>query len=255
MEEKVLVVIPYLAEGAQGRELEFCLAGWRNHFKEDYLLVFVGENLPYIKGDDVFLVESERVPAKKGMYRQHLDYVSCFRKVRKFFPKQKGFVFVADDCYAVNDFDLSDIKVLKQIADEFTGNPYMGGWQLDMARTRELLDREKLPSRNFTTHLPQWFEWDKLFALYDRYDMDNNSYVFENIYYNYYYPTRKPFTIDEERDNFKCGVHRRTPTMVDNIRKAFDGKIWVQNAEAGYTYELEKMLTDYYGLTPRELSF
>ena len=44
-----LVVIPYLASAAQGRELEYAIAGWRRHFKEDFLIVLTGENLPHIR--------------------------------------------------------------------------------------------------------------------------------------------------------------------------------------------------------------
>lgn len=35
------------------------------------------------------------------------------KTVREHYPDNKGFIFVADDCYAVNDFDISDIKFLK----------------------------------------------------------------------------------------------------------------------------------------------
>ena len=113
MKEKILVVITYLAKEAQGRELEFAIAGWRKHFKEDYLIVLTGEDLPHFEGDDISYVESPRVPDSEGNYRAHLDYVSCLRKVRKAFPKQDGFILVADDCYAVRDFTLADVKSLK----------------------------------------------------------------------------------------------------------------------------------------------
>ena len=244
---KILVVIPYCSEGAQGRELEYAVAGWRRHFKEDYLIVLAGENHPVTEtGDDIICIESRRVDPIPGQYRQHLDYVSCFKKVRAAFPESEGFIFVADDCYAVNDFDLTDVKFLKQINYDFFGNANCGnGWQRDQAKTKAALVAAGLPSRNFTTHLPQWYEWDKLEALWKVYDMEHNSFVMENLYFNTYYPTRVPMQLNIDYDNLKCGVYRSNPRM-EYIEDAFKSKIWITNSPVGWIPELDRMLADYY---------
>ena len=247
--EQILVVIPYCSEGAQGRELEYAVEGWRRHFQENYLIVLAGEDHPITKtGDDIICIESERVPPKEGQYRQHLDYVSCLRKVRKAFPDSKGFIMVADDCYAVNDFDLTDVKALKQKASDITASSMSpNGWQRDKAKTRDLLVKLGYPTRNFTTHLPQWYDWDKLEALWDRFDMDNESYVMEDLYFNIYYPTRVPLQLHIDFDNYKCGVYRPNPRM-HYIQKAFRAKIWIQNSVDGWIPALDKALADYYGI-------
>ena len=87
VDERILVVIPYCSVNAQGKELEYAVAGWRRHFKENYLIVVVGEYHPVCEsGDDIVYIESPRVDAVPKMYRQHLDYVSCMRKVWNAFP-------------------------------------------------------------------------------------------------------------------------------------------------------------------------
>lgn len=247
--EQILVVIPYCSNGAQGRELEYSVAGWRRHFKENYLIVLAGEDHPITKtGDDIICIKSERVPQKPGQYRQHIDYVSCFKKVRKAFPNSKGFIFVADDCYAVNDFDMTDILCLKQKADDITcSESSTNAWQRDKAKTRAVLVKGGYPTRNFTTHLPQWFEWDKLEKLWDEYDMENESYVFEDLYYNIYFPTRIPLQLHIDFDNFKCGVYRPNPRL-NYITNAFNKKIWIQNSVEGWIPFLDKALADYYGI-------
>lgn len=249
VKDKILVVIPYCSQGAQGREIEYAVAGWRKHFKEDYLIVLAGEDHPVTKtGDDIMCIESKRVEPIQGMYRQHLDYVSCFKKVHNAFPDSKGFIFVADDVYAVNDFDMSDVLTLKQKADVIQDYVApLNGWQKDKIRTRELLKREGYPIRNFTTHLPQYFEWDKMEALWDKYDMEHNSYVIEDLYYNIYYPTRIPLTLHIDHDNFKCGVYRPNPRM-NYIYDAFKKKIWIQNSVEGWIPALDKILSNYYGI-------
>ena len=100
---EILVVIPWLPSGAQGRELEYAVAGWRRHFKEPHRIVVVGEGVTGKVPAGIEVIESHRVAPIEGMWRQHLDYVSCFRKVRHYHPDTDGFIFVADDCYAVND--------------------------------------------------------------------------------------------------------------------------------------------------------
>lgn len=248
-DDRVLVVIPYCSQGAQGRELEFAVAGWRKHFKENYLIVLAGEDHPITKtGDDIVCIESERVPEKAGQYRQHLDYVSCLRKVRAAFPDSKGFIMVADDCYAVNDFDLIDVKFLKQRDDDMGGDLLSSNmWQRDKAKTKALLIKEGYPTRNFTTHLPQYYEWDKLSALWDKYDMDNQSYLMEDLYYNIYFPTRIPLQLHIDHDNLKCGVYRSNPRL-NYIDRAFKKQIWITNSPVGWIPALVERLQNYYGI-------
>ena len=244
---KILVVIPYLPIAAQGMELAFSIAGWKRHFKEDHLIVVVGEGLPEINEPGVVCLESKRVEPIEGQYRQHLDYVSCFRLVRKTFPETKGFIFVADDCYAINDFDMSDVMFLKQNASKISHNQdSTNAWCRDKAKTRKQLVKDGYPIRNFTTHLPQWFEWDKLEALWERYDMLHSSYVMEDLYYNIYYGDRIPFQLNEN-DNLKCGIYNED-YPIEKIYSAFKKKIWIQNSPKGWDWQLESILSRYYGI-------
>lgn len=245
--EKILVVIPYCSEGAQGRELEYAVAGWRRHFKERFIIVIAGEKHAIADtGKDIIAIESPRVQEREGQYRQHLDYVSCLKKVRAAFPKSKGFIQVADDCYAVNDFDMTDVLPLKAMPGEICDEAKSpNGWKRDAAKTRARLLADGYPVRDFTTHLPQWFEWRKAEALWERYDMENESYLFEDLYYNIYYPTRLPITIRDEYDNYKAGLYFSN-ISAEGIRAAMKRKIWVTNSPTGWTDALDGVLNDYY---------
>lgn len=246
---KYLVVIPYCSSGAQGRELEYAVAGWRKHFKEDYLIVLAGEDHPITKtGDDICCVESKRVEPIDGMYRQHLDYVSCFRKVHKAFPGSTGFIFVADDVYATNDFTIDDVRKLKSLPNPIfeVANPF-NGWEVDTVKTRSLLLKEGYPINNYTTHLPQWYDWDKLEALWEKYDMDHVSYTFEDLYYNIYYKNETPLKLNQELDDIKFGIYRGNYTE-EQLREATKRKIWLTNSPIGWSSALDKVLKEYYGI-------
>lgn len=244
---KTLVVIPYCSEGAQGHELELAVTGWRKHFKEPYQIVLAGEGHPIAdSGKDITVVESPRVAPVKGQYRQHLDYVSCFKRVREEFPKSKGFVFVADDVYAVNDFDMTDILFLKQQAPDIDYDPFSPNeWRRDAMKTRAKLLEGGYPTRNFTTHLPCYFEWSKIEALWERYDMEHNSYVIEDLYYNIYYTDRVPIQLSLESDNLRCGVYEHGFNM-GFVNAAFKHKIWINNSPSGWSAQLENLIKAHY---------
>jgi len=247
--EKYLVVIPFFSGGAQGREIEYAVAGWRRHFKEPYLIVVVGDHHPVCDtGDDIVFIECSRVPEQKyENYRPHIDFVKKFKAVHEHFPDSKGFIFVADDVYAVNDFDFWDVACLKANTRSITYPDLYTPWNREKHKTINLLKKEGYPIVNFTTHLPVYFEWDKLEALWDKYDMEHNSYIIEDLYFNIYYPTRIPIMLHIDWDNFKCGVYRKSPRL-NYIDNAFKTKIWLQNSVDGWIPYLDKKLAEYYGL-------
>lgn len=241
----ILVVIPWLPSAAQGKELRYAVEGWRRHFKEPHRIVVVGDGVTSKVPDGVEAVESHRVEARQGMWRQHLDYVSCLRAVHHRYPDTEGFIQVADDCYAVNDFDLSDVKFLKQVADTFAGvENSPNGWLVDKWRTAQALRQGGYPCRNCTTHLPQWFEWDKLEELWQRYDMTRTSYTIEDLYYNIYYPNRVFFQL-AETDNLKFGLYADN-IEAERIKKVMKRKIWLTNSPIGWTPALDSVLRQYY---------
>ena len=244
-----MVLIPYFSGGAQGRELEYAIAGWRRHFKEPYEIVIVGDYHPVVDtGEDIVFIECERVGEQAPEnYRPHIDFVNKFKKVRGLYPNSKGFIYGSDDCYAVNDFDINDIKVIKQNGSDISETRLDTPWGREKMKTKNLLRKEGYPTRNFVTHLPLWIEWDKLEALWEKYDMEHNSYIFEDLYFNIYYPTRIPIQLHIDYDNFKCGVYRPNPRM-EYIKDAFKNKIWIQNSVEGWIPVLDSMLASYYGL-------
>ena len=246
-----MVVIPYLAKAAQGKELYLSVAGWRKHFKEDYLIVIVGDRHPIVDtGDDITLIECPRVKwPGKGNYWAHIDHVNKFRKVRATFPEYDGFIYTCDDIYAVRDFTLDDVKKPKvrtrvMKADGAGSN----AWVTDNLKTKIRLRKEGLPMMNWVCHLPVWYEWDKLFAIYDKYNCDKTSYVVENLYFNTYHANDDYVVIEEGGPNdYQLKLWDRQKTEED-IRKGLKEKMWVCNSIVGWQPLLEEILSEHYGL-------
>lgn len=248
-DDTVLVVIPYLASGAQGCELKLAVAGWKKHFREDHQIVIVGdydENVAAAMNiDHVIFIEYPQIPETPGQYRPHLDHVHKFREVRKHFPNSKGFIYTCDDIYAVKDFTLKDVMVPKMpakgfyfgIAHSFGGVP---DWSSDKQKTGELCFRARIPVRNWVCHMPVYYEWERLLDMYDRHNCDNISYVAENIYFNEKYP-------DEIDAVDEFDYHDEVKNGKPDIRPI--GTVtWISNSIGGWSKELEELLTKHYNL-------
>lgn len=59
-------------------------------------------------------------------------------------------------------------------------------WRHDKWKTRQLLDREGLPHVNYTSHHPYYLEFRRLREIWDRFNMLEESYVLDDVYFNYF---------------------------------------------------------------------
>lgn len=248
--EEILVVIPYLAKAAQGRELELAVAGWRKHFKEKFRIVIVGDWHPVVEsGNDITFIECKRVKwPGKAHYWAHIDHVNKFRKVREHFPDSDGFIYTCDDIYAVRDFTLDDVKIPKVRCREIGGSfHHSNAWVVDNYRTKVTLRNNNLPTMNWVCHLPVYYEWDKLFEIYDRYRCDKVSRVVEQLYFNTYFADSDYVVIEEEPNDWQFKLWDAFAS-IDEFRKALGEKVWLCNSERGWRKEMEDILSEYYGL-------
>ena len=250
LEEMILVVIPYLAKDAQGTELELAVTGWRKHFKEEFHIVIVGDYHPIVDtGGEISFIKCPRVKwPGKGNYWAHIDHVNKFRTVFNAYPKSEGFIYTCDDIYAVRDFTLEDVKKPKarkmQIEGSFTS---ANAWVVDNYRTKKILMKNRLPTINWVCHLPVWYDWDKLFAIYDKYECDEKSRVVEQLYFNTYYADSEYVVIEEEPNDYQYKVWERK-LDVDEFKNAIGKKMWISNSVKGWNSEMERILREHYGL-------
>ena len=251
IKDKVLVVIPYFAAGAQGSELTYAVAGWRKHFKEDFLIVVVGDWHPIIDtGDDIMFIDCPRVKDPgEGNYRAHIDHVNKFRMVRNYFPDSEGFIYTCDDIYATRDFTLEDVKKPKVRCRDISGSFHdPNAWVVDDYKTKKVLQKYGLPTMNWVCHLPVYYEWDKLLAIYDKYHCDTKSRVVEQLYFNTYFADSDYVVIEgEEPNDYQFKLFSKK-TTVEEFKEAIGKKIWLSNSVKGWRPEMEEILREYYYL-------
>lgn len=238
---KVLVVIPYCSDGAQGREIEYAIAGWRRHFKTPCEIVVVGD---YAPGADVF-VNCPRIEHKDdGNYLAHLDHVHKFLRVLGLFPEADGFIYACDDMYAVKDFTLDDVKRLKYLEDDMGGSLLSpNAWDRDLAKTRNICVAAGLPVREYVCHLPVWYDKDKLLAVYRDFDCEKSSCVVENVYFNRYFAGQEA----DQADVWRLGLNGYVEPEV--LKAAIGVKTWIVNSPLGWSDALDGVLNEYYNGT------
>ena len=186
-----LVVMPYKQSGSQGNEIRITLNGWRKFCQFNYRFVVIGEfdeslkqEFPWVK-----FIECQSVPKKEGQYNPHIDIQNKFKIISKLYAEEyDGFIYICDDYYPIKPFELSDIKRIYYHNKTFFGNEKApkSYWNYDKWKTRQLLDREGLPHVNYTIHYPCYFTFKNMDEIRKKYNLCEESYVFDDIYFNYF---------------------------------------------------------------------
>ena len=191
LKKETLIVMPYKQNGSQGNEIRLSLNGWRKFCQFKYYFIVIGEfdkslkkEFPWVK-----FIYCPSVQKKEGQYNPHLDIQNKFKVVSRMYSQiYDGFIYITDDEYAVKPFELTDITKIYYHALEFIGNEKSptSYWSHDKWKTRQLLDKEGLPHVNYTTHYPCYFEFKKMDEIRNKYNLLEESYVFDDVYFNYF---------------------------------------------------------------------
>lgn len=191
LKEETLVVLPYKQGGSQGNEIRICLNAWRKFCQFNYHLVVIGEFNETLKNEFpwVEFIYCPSAPKKPNQYNPHLDIQNKFKIISRMYSQiYDGFIYLTDDEYAIKPFELTDITKIYCHSFSFTGdkNAPTSYWNYDKWKTRQLLDRYNLPHINYTTHYPCWFDFKKFEEIRKKFNMLEESYVFDDVYFNYF---------------------------------------------------------------------
>jgi hypothetical protein len=239
-----LIVLPYIQSRSQGNEIKLCLNGWKKNCLFDYHFVVIGEFDQSLK-DEYPWVEFMKCKTRdeiEGQYNPHLDIQHKMETVmEKFGDTYDGFIRVADDNYAIKPFELSDITTVHyRSSSDLVYKKYSptSSWSHDKWKTKELLEKEGLRTLDYTIHYPSWYEFSKLKEIWDKFNMRNESYVLEDVYFNYFIH-EKPILGKEIRLNV---LNSETYTYVLSNALSNPNIKFICNSENGWSKELDNEL-------------
>lgn len=243
IKDDVLVVLPYKQGGAQGNEIRLALSGWRKFCQFKYKFVVIGEydeslekEFPWVK-----FIHCPTRDKKEGQYNPHLDIMYKFKAISRLYAQEyDGFIYMTDDEYAVKPFELGDITKTYYHSSNFYGREDQPAsyWNHDKWKTKQLLDKEDLPSINYTTHYPCYFEFKKMEEIRKKYNLCEESYVFDDVYSNYF--THEEPTLDNE---IRLGIWNND-IFKNEFQKAVDNPNikFMCNSVEGWSKQLEDKL-------------
>jgi len=245
MNEEILVVMPYKYNGAQGNEIRLTLTGWKKFCKFKYHFIVIGEfdlnlkkEFPWV--EFIYFKLFKKTP---NQYFPHIDIQNKFKVIYEQYHKiYDGFIWICDDYYPIKPFNIDDIKRIYYRANNFTGNEKspVSYWSHDKWKTKQLLNRENLPHYNYTIHYPCYFEFNKINEIWKKFNMFEESYVVEDIYFNYF-KHGEPIKDDEIR----LGIWNNK-IYKEEFQKALDNPNikFVTNSVEGWSKELENKLSE-----------
>lgn len=191
MKQETLVVLPYKKSGSQGNEIKLALNCWKKFCQFKYHFIVIGDFDEQLKNEFswVEFINCLAIKNKEGQYNAHLDIQNKFKIVSRMYSQiYDGFIYMTDDEYAIKPFDLNDVTRIYYHQKEFIGCEKCPSsfWRHDKWKTRQLLDKEGLSHINYTTHYPYYFEFKKLEEIRRKYNLLEDSYVFDDLYFNYF---------------------------------------------------------------------
>ena len=241
--DTTLVVLPYVQRFAQGHEIEIALSGWKRFCEFEYEFVVIGEFSEYLRSKFPWItfIEYPTTPRIDNQYTPHIDVQHKMETIKDLYSdRYVGFIRMMDDIYAIKSFSLSDIVTTHYHSSSFKGNPNAptSFWNYDKYKTRQLLDKESLPHCNYATHFPSYFEFKKLEEIWDKYNMREESYVYEDIYFNYFHHDEP--VLDSA---VRLGIWNRD-ILKNDFKNAIDNPAikFMCNSVNGWSAELEEFL-------------
>ena len=245
LKKEILVILPYKQGGSQGKEIELCLSLWKKFCKFKYHFIVIGEFDEKLKNEFpwVEFIHYTSKEKKEGQYNPHLDINHKFNIIyKKYGNSYNGFIYMTDDEYAIKQFELDDITRIYYHSLNFKGRQDQptSYWNHDKWKTKELLVKENLPTINYTTHYPCYFEFKKFNEIQRKFNMLEESYVFDDIYFNYF-KHEEPIKDDEIR----LGIWNKK-IYEEEFKKAIDNPNikFCCNSVEGWSKELENSLEE-----------
>ena len=169
-------VWPYWHAGASGDELRWSIRSVEQHFEGTAKITVVGDRPPWWHGH---VIPRPRIgPAPNRGFRDMLEKMWTIATHAEIDPE---FVWMMDDIYFVRPVDLDELQQPRAYGwREDASN----SWQRRKSNTMRVLRDCGASNHDYATHLPHWAEKEKLRGLFDRFNLANNTLLWEVLYGN-----------------------------------------------------------------------
>lgn len=239
---RITVVIPFVAALAQGNELQLALRGWERNFREDFNVVIIGDRAPWMDDNIIDVIECECVGNNPPIDIAH----KMLMAIESDLVTEK-FIWANDDQYLISPCMLADFETLKCTGK--LGEKSFGGqlYQQNKKRTFDTLKENGLGTWDFSSHIPVVFEKQKLKECIEFFNLTETPMLITTLYFNSWFLGYVPLRIDTqsslENDNIKIGVYRENADM-DKLKQLMPSKKLISNSESGWSNKFSAIIND-----------
>lgn len=224
-----VVVIPFLANKAKGKELLYAIRAWEKHLP-DVRIILVGDTLPGL---------SERVghiPHKPVSDNPQIDVANKMAAAIASDLVPETFIWSNDDIYCVSDIQLADLLLLKAVPGGLVvEGPAEGIYRQNGQRTlKALKDAGITKPFDFAAHTPVVFEKGKLAETLATFKCTKEGHLVSSLYFNTHFPSVRPVILDNTgQGSVVASVFRENPNP-KVMPTIFETQKWVNNNDKGW---------------------
>ena len=174
-------VWPYFHGAASGDELRWSVRSVEAFFQGPTKITIVGDRPPWYRGH---VIDQPRIgPCANRGFR---DMLAKMQTMGTHPEIDREFVWMMDDIYFLRPVSWDDLETPRAYP---WARDKSNQWQRRKYQSMEALRARGKPQHDYATHLPHTVEQAKLAALFEEYDLRNNTLLWEVLYGNHYRPT------------------------------------------------------------------
>ena len=175
---ETLVILPFDQKFTQGNEIKLCLNAWKKFCTFEYHFIVIGEF------DNSLTIE---FPWVEFIYypTTNNSCTNTFNKIYNlgnYYSSYQNFILIFNNQYAIKPFTLEDIKTTYYLSNEIKEDSN------DSQKTKKLLLEQKYSIVNYSINYPIYFNFNKIFELDKKYNLQKENYILENLYFNIFSP-------------------------------------------------------------------
>lgn len=169
---------PYWHGGASGDEIRWSIRSVETYYQGECKITIIGDRPPWYRGH---VIEQQRVESQPN--RGFRDMLAKMWTMATHHEIDTDFVWMMDDVYLLKPITWDELDTPRAVRwRENRGN----SWQRRKSNTMRALRENGRSNWDYATHLPHTVEKRLLRELYERYNLHDNTMLWEVLYGNTY---------------------------------------------------------------------
>lgn len=233
---KIAVCIPFIASAAQGNELKYALRSMERNFREDFMVVIIGDRPDWLSN------EALHIGVEKTSKNPQIDTTNKLYQAIAADVVSDKFVWTNDNIYFNSPVIMADIEALSAQGKLLEIPGATETYKANRNDTIALLRKMKLDTVNFDMHTPVCFEKEKLVELFEELQQMNapEGVLIPSVYFNKFFAGFSASQHDGKSGNYLLRIISANPDA-KLFSEFVKGKKFLNNAESGWC----KLLQDY----------